>query len=127
MNKVGDMIKITDKKSFLHGVKQEVIKTFVIVFSDSTQFLNAYDESILSQEVLEFWLNHHAICKTSGGEYYILVKERERLRICLYKELCEGVLNKLVDAGILQMLWNNKKKMIYWKEIETVKNAQTYK
>lgn len=123
MSRNDGLLKITDKKAFLSDIKEEVISTFLASFADSGEFISVYDEAFLSMELMGFWLSHFSLVSNQGS-FFILVKERERLRLCLYKELCEKVLNKLVDNGILVMMWDNKKKRIFWKKKELSKNTQ---
>jgi len=123
MNKSEAILKITDKRAFLIDIKKDVISTFLSSFSESQDFVGVYDDSLLTMELMEFWLSHFCIIR-NNDEFYILLKERDRLRLCLYKELCEKILNKLVDAGILMMMWDNKKKRIFWKKKEMSKSIQ---
>lgn len=115
------MLKIADRVAFLCDIKKDVITTFLTAFSESDDFINVYDESLLSVSVMEFWLDHFSIVR-NGEDYYMLIKDRERLRLCLYKELTEKVLSKLVDNGVLLMMWDNKKKRVFWKKKELAKN-----
>jgi hypothetical protein len=117
------MLKIVDREAFLCDIKKDVIATFLTAFSESQDFINVYDESLLSMDIMEFWLEHFSIVR-NGGDFYMILKDRERLRLCLYKELCEKVLNKLVDNGVLVMMWDNKKKRIFWKKKELANNTQ---
>jgi hypothetical protein len=117
------MLKIVDKKAFLQDIKKDVISAFMTSFADSRDLLSVYDDSLLTMEIMEFWLSHFSLIQ-SGDSFYILLKERERLRMYLYKELCEKVLNKLVDNGVLLMMWDNKKRRVFWKKKEMVKNTQ---
>ena len=112
------MLKIIDKKTFLADIKKDIISTFLSSFSDSQDFINAYDDSLLTMNVMEFWLSHFSLIN-SQDKFYILLRDRERLRLYLYKELCERVLNKLVDDGILVMMWDNKKHRVFWKKKRT--------
>ena len=123
MNKSEVMLKIVDKKAFLQDIKKDVISAFMTSFADSRDLLSVYDDSLLTMEIMEFWLSHFSLIK-SGDSFYILLKERERLRMYLYKELCEKVLNKLVDNGVLLMMWDNKKRRVFWKKKEMAKNTQ---
>jgi len=122
MNKSDVMLKILDKKIFLADIKKDIISTFLSSFSESQDFINAYDDSLLTMEVMEFWLTHFSLVN-GHDKFYILLKDRERLRLYLYKELCERVLNKLVDDGILLMMWDNKKHRVFWKKKELVKKS----
>lgn len=126
MSNPNTMLKIVDRVAFLQDVKKDVILTFLTAFSESQDFINVYDESLLSMDIMEFWLDHFSIVR-NGNDFFMILKDRERLRLCLYKELCEKVLNKLVDNGILVMMWDNKKKRIFWKKKELANNRETYK
>ena len=117
------MLKIVNREAFLHEIKKDVLATFLTAFSESQDFINVYDESLLTMDIMEFWLEQFSIVR-NGGDFYMILKDRERLRLCLYKELCEKVLNKLVDAGILVMMWDNKKKRIFWKKKELANKTQ---
>jgi hypothetical protein len=117
------MLKIVNREAFLQEIKKDVLATFLTAFSESQDFINVYDESLLTMDIMEFWLEQFSIVR-NGGDFYMILKDRERLRLCLYKELCEKVLNKLVDAGVLVMMWDNKKKRIFWKKKELANKTQ---
>lgn len=116
------LLKICDKKAFLRGMREEIVKAFTVAFFDRHEFLDVYDDTLLTDEVMGFWFDRYSMMKHSDT-FFIMIKGRERLRMCLYKELCEKVLNKLVDMGKLEMLWDNRKKRVFWKKKEARVNT----
>lgn len=77
--------------------------------------MDVYDNTKLTQSIIYFWIDQYTF-NDEDGRLLMYSSDYEYLVGRLYKEFCQCMMNKLVDTGHLQLLWDKKKKIVYWKK-----------
>jgi hypothetical protein len=110
------LIEICNKRDFNKNVKDSVFKTYEFTFKECEEFMEFHNIELLSDEVVEFWINQYSF--TDRDRVLMYSSDYENLMGRVYKEYCQIIMNKLVDTGYLSLLWDNKKKIVFWKKIK---------
>jgi hypothetical protein len=108
-----DML-IDNLPEFVHNVKKEAIKTFLISYKDSRIFISRYDDKLLNDRDIEYEMQPYLVKK--NFMYYIDDDQIEILLKDVYQQLVYKILSKLVDAGILEMCWDNSLMNFIWRK-----------
>jgi hypothetical protein len=106
--------RIDNLPEFIHGIKKEAIKTFLMSYKDSEVFISRFDDNLLSDADVEFEMRPYLTIKNYG--YYIDREQIELLLKDVYKQLVYKILNKLVDAGVLEMCWDDTLMNFIWRK-----------
>jgi hypothetical protein len=116
---------------FRNYVKKEATNTFLVSFSKSKEFIELYEESLLTDDLVKIECNKHIFINPDNSEDLLIFNEDiEKIIKALYKELVEKILNKLVDDGILEMCWDAEKMEIIWRKkkgIHVSRRIQRYR
>lgn len=113
--KQDNLIKIVNKDDFSIKIKEKVLDFYIVTFNNYKEFMDVYDASKLKLSIIKFWIDQYCFLSDDGkclmysSDYEILVGR-------VYKEYCQLMMNKLVDIGYLKLMWDNKKKIIFWKK-----------
>lgn len=116
-NKVDSIITIEDKEEYADGLREQVLSIYLITFQNYKEFREVYDEKILTRKMVDFWMNQYTFL-SENDELLIYSSDHEILVGRIYKEYCQYMMNKLVDTGHLQLMWDKKKKIVFWKKTE---------
>jgi hypothetical protein len=114
-NKVDSIITIEDKKEYITGLREQVLGIYLITFQNYREFREVYNEKVLTTEIVEFWMNQYTFL-SENDELLIYNSDHENLVGRIYKEYCQYMMNKLVDTGHLTLMWDKKKKIVFWKK-----------
>ena len=114
-SKEDTLIKISNKEDFGGKVKERVLNFYIVTFNSYREFMDAYDDRKLSMDIINFWINQYSFM-SSDGSLVMYSSDYEDLVGRVYKEYCQIMMNKLVDTGHLQLMWDNKKKIVFWKK-----------
>jgi len=106
--------KIDNLPEFIHDIKKEAIKTFLISYKDSEVFINKYDKKLLSDNDVEIEMRPYLIVKKY--EYYIDSEQIDSLLKDVYQQLVFKILNKLVDENVLEMCWDADLMNFMWRK-----------
>jgi hypothetical protein len=106
--------RIDNLPAFIHEIKKEAIKTFLLSYKNSEVFLNKYDNKLLSDRDVEFELRPYLVIKNHC--YYIDYEQIDTLLKVVYQQLVFKILNKLVDDGILEMCWDSLTMNFIWRK-----------
>jgi hypothetical protein len=106
--------RIDNLPAFVHNIKKEAIKTFLISYKDSEVFISRYNDKLLSDSDIEYEMRPYLVIKNYG--YYIDCEQIEPLLKDVYQQLVYKILNKLVDAGILEMCWDDSLMNFIWRK-----------
>ncbi len=118
MNKppTNDAILVIDNTEKLAvSIKERALNFYIITFKDYKEFIDVYDDRKLKLKMVLFWINQYTFISEDGktvmysSDYEVLVGR-------IYKEYCEIMMNKLVDIGHLKLMWDKKKKIVFWKK-----------
>lgn len=105
---------IEDLEEFKYSLKSHVFKTFLLSFMHSEFFLDQYEEDLLTEEIICYWVKKFII--KEHGNFAIYDSALLKLEKELYKEFVESIMGKLVDKGILLMCWDSDTEKIVWKK-----------
>jgi len=114
-NKVDSIITIEDKEEYVAGLREQVLSIYLITFQNYKEFREVYSEKVLTGEMVEFWMNQYTFL-SENDEILIYSSDHETLVGRIYKEYCQYMMNKLVDTGHLTLMWDKKKKIVFWKK-----------
>jgi transcriptional regulator with PAS, ATPase and Fis domain len=109
------IIRIDDKETFGAAIKEKVLNFYIVTFNNYKEFMDVYDDRKLTNKIIQFWISQYTFLD-DDGRTLIYSSDYESLVGRLYKEYCQVMMNKLVDTGHLQLLWDKKKKIVYWKK-----------
>lgn len=116
---------------FFNYVRKEATNTFLMSFSKSKEFIELYEDSLLTDEMVKLECNKHIFVNPENSEdFLIFCEDIEKIIKVLYKELVEKILSKLVDDGILEMCWDSEKKEVIWRKkkgIHVSRRIQRYR
>jgi hypothetical protein len=109
--------KINNRIYFLNFVRKEATNTFLVIFQKTQEFIDIYEECLLSDDLVQFEVNKY-IFENPDNPSQLLVYEDDIEKIIknIYRELVEKILNKLVDVGILEMCWDSKSSEVIWRK-----------
>ena len=107
--------QINDMNEFIKEIKQETFRCYISSYKNWEDFIRVHDESRLTDKLVLFWVDHFSFVNENGSRV-IHSSDYEDLLIRVYKEYCECMLNKLVDNGCFSLMWDSKKKIVYWKK-----------
>ena len=105
---------IDDIQEFKDSVRNNVYKTFLLSFLHTPFFLDQYDEDLLTDEIIDYWVNQFII--EAEGNYVIYDSKWLRLEKEMYKDFVEAVMGRLVDDGLLEMCWDSDLGKVVWKK-----------
>lgn len=114
-SKEDTLLEIADMDGMAKTIKDNILNFYIITFSHYKEFMDVYDDRKLSIELILFWLRQYCFAG-EDGRLMIYSSDYEILSGRIYKEFCESMMNKLVDTGHLSLMWNKKKKIVYWKK-----------
>ena len=114
-NKVDSIITIENKEEYAAGLREQVLSIYLITFQNYKEFREVYNEKVLTPEMVNFWLNQYTFL-SENDELLIYNSDHEILVGRIYKEYCQYMMNKLVDTGHLTLMWDKKKKIVFWKK-----------
>lgn len=103
---------IEDIEEFKYSVRNHVFKTFLLSFITNEFFLNHYEESLLTEQMVDYWVNQFV--KKECGHYAIYDSKLIKLEKELYKDFVEAIMGKLVDSGLMNMCWESETEQIVW-------------
>jgi hypothetical protein len=109
------LLEIADMDGMAKTIKDNILNFYIITFSHYKEFMDVYDDRKLSIELILFWLRQYCFA-ADDGRLMMYSSDYEILSGRIYKEFCESMMNKLVDTGHLSLMWNKKKKIVYWKK-----------
>jgi hypothetical protein len=98
-------------------IKERVLDVYILNFNNFKEFMDVYDERLLKLDVIEFWINKYCLLNDIGKKV-IRTTDYEDLMGTIYKEYCQIMMGKLVDIGYLAMMWDNEKKIVFWRKTE---------
>jgi hypothetical protein len=107
---------IEDITEFKISVRNNVFKTFLLSFIHNEFFLDQYEESLLTEQIVDYWVKQFV--KEEHGHFAIYDSKLIKLEKALYKDFVEAIMGKLVDDGFLQMCWDTDLNQIIWKKKE---------
>jgi hypothetical protein len=105
---------IDNLPNFIHNIKKEAIKTFLLSYKESDVFINKYDSNLLSDNDIEYEMKPYLIVK--NYYYYINYEQIENILKAVYQQLVYKILNKLVEEGILEMCWDVPLMNFIWRK-----------
>lgn len=105
---------IEDIEEFRCSVKNHVFKTFLLSFLHNDFFLDHYEEDLLTEEIVEYWINQFVT--KEQGFYAIYDSKLIKLEKELYKDFVEAIMGRLVDQGYLTMCWDSDIEKVVWKK-----------
>ena len=105
---------IEDIEEFKCSVREHVFKTFLLSFLRNPIFIAQYEEELLTEEMVEYWV--FQFIDAEQGYFAIYDSKLTKLERELYKDFVEAVMGKLVDDGILSMCWDDEIEKIVWKK-----------
>jgi hypothetical protein len=109
--------KINNRIYFLNFVRKEATNTFLVIFQKTQEFIDIYEECLLSDDLIQFEANKYIFENPDNpSQLFVYEDDIEKIIKNIYRELVERVLNKLVDAGILEMCWDNKLSEVIWRK-----------
>ena len=106
--------RIDNLPEFIHNIKKEAIKTFLLSYKDSEVFISKYNTGLIKDDDVEFEMRPYLVVKNYG--YYIDSEKIETLLKDVYQQLVYKILNKLVDEGILEMCWDQDLMNFVWRK-----------
>jgi hypothetical protein len=108
--------EITNLGRFKRQIKDRVFKTYLLTFAKSDFLLAAFNEKLLTDELVYFWTSYYTFENNETLCIYDL--DQERLDKRLYQEFVERVMCSLVDEGFLEMCWDIEADAVIWKIAE---------
>jgi hypothetical protein len=114
-SKEDTLLEIADMDGMAKTIKDSILNFYIVTFSHYKEFMDVYDDRKLSIELILFWLRQYCF-SGDDGRLMMYSSDYETLSGRIYKEFCESMMNKLVDTGHLSLMWNKKKKIVYWKK-----------
>lgn len=109
----GTIVTVKNIRRFKRNLKDQVFKTYLLTFATSDFLLQAFNEDLLTDELVYFWANYYTF--DNSGELCIYELDRERLDKRLYQEFVERIMCSLVDLGVLDMCWDIETESVIWK------------
>ena len=109
------IIHVDNEEVFNKTLKERVLNFYIVTFNNYKEFMDVYDDRKLTYSIIKFWVDQYTFMD-EFGKRLIYSSDYECLVGRLYKEYCQCMMNKLVDTGHLQLLWDKKKKIVYWKK-----------
>lgn len=106
---------IPNISEFKHRLRTNVYKAYFTIFSSDPDFQDCFDETLLTNEILCFWLEYYTFID-DNGIISIYDLDFEKLEMELYKEFVQAILLKLVDEEKLLMCWDNDRMRVIWKK-----------
>lgn len=106
--------KIDNIDLFNIQLKKDAIRTFLISYKDSVDFLAKYNDDLLTYKDIEFASKRFIILL--DNEYYIDKEDVNLLIKELYNQLVFKVLSKLVDEGKLELCWDDERLDFIWRK-----------
>ena len=116
MNIEQELHIFTDLKKFMTKIKHEAMKTFLVTFENATEFIEKYNEDLLTYDIINHECQRYLLF--DKNKYYIYKGDIERLVKQVYKQLVEQVLNKLVDEGKLELCWDKEEMNFIWRPVK---------
>ena len=114
-SKTDNILEIADMDRMVIIIKKNILNFYMLTFANYKEFVEVYDATSLTDDIILFWMKQYCF-NVGGGSYGIYSSDYEILTGRIYKEYCQIMMNKLVDTGHLSLLWNKKKKIVYWKK-----------
>ena len=114
-SKEDTLIHISDKEVFGGKVKERVLNFYIVTFNSYKEFMDVYDDRKLTTSIVNFWIDQYSFL-SEDGRLLMYSSDYEALVGRIYKEYCQSMMNKLVDTGHLQLMWDKKKKIVFWKK-----------
>ena len=105
---------IEDLEEFKISTRNNVFKTFLLTFLNSPFFIDQYEESLLSDDIVLFWTEQYI--KKEHNYYAIYDSDLLKLEKELYKEFVEAIMGQLVNKGVLSMCWDAEEEKVVWKK-----------
>ena len=124
MKQEEELYTIHDFHKFFKKIKKEVLKTFIYEYSDSQDFIEKYDEDLLTSDIIQYDCRRYLIFDEENQQYHIFKGDIERVIKAVYKELVEQVLNKLVDEGKLELCWDKRTNNFIWRQLGSDKRGR---
>lgn len=116
MKDISIIFQINNLDEFVEEIKQKTFKLYLSMYEYWDDFIYVHDESKLTDKVVLFWVSQFTITSGDGSNTIGMIEYEELLKN-VYKEYCQIMMNKLVDSGYLSLVWDNKKKIVYWKKL----------
>mgnify|MGYP005853863595 CR=1 FL=1 len=100
---------------FVEKIKQEAIEYFLLTFENAMDFIEKYYDSLLPYDIIIYQTQKYFL---HDKGVVLFKQDYEKALKCVYKELVEEILNKLVDEGTLELCWDKHNKTFFWREVE---------
>lgn len=107
---------INNMDEFVEDIKQKTFKFYLSSYANQDEFINVHQENKLTNNIVLFWVDYYSFLSENGSRL-IFSYDYDDLMSRVYKEYCQCMMNKLVDEGKFRLMWDNKKKIVYWKKV----------
>jgi hypothetical protein len=111
---------IKDPLLLAGDIRERVMKSYKITFGNLPNYMTLHDKNLLTDDIILFWLNQYIVFNKKEYRVDVILHyiDYDLLIERCFKEYCEIILNKMVDVGEMHLMWDNKKKGVYWKKKE---------
>jgi hypothetical protein len=110
------VFQIDNMDEFVKEIKEKTFEFYLSSYTNQEDFIRVHQEDKLTDKIVVFWVNHFSFFSDSGNRV-IFSTDYDDLLSRVYKEYCQCMMNKLVDDGYFNLMWDNKKKIVYWKKV----------